>query len=168
MVFNPRGAEVADGSVTNVKLAAGAVTGDKIADGTVDRTEQASDVSFAVTGATSKRVERFRFIKDSVNKKNLSKIRIYLLLRTSNVANNAIAEAWLDNDADWDVNDNYTGTGTPNATVQTLSATNVQVFMEVDTTALADGEHVLNFSLKSDTAGQTATSDYREYSMRNV
>ena len=138
------------------------ITTDMLANGVVNPTQAASNVDLTVVGTTRKRLERFEFIKDEPNHRKVKKIRVYIWGFLS-AAGTGTFELWLDNDADWDVNDNYIGTGTPDGSGTTTSTTGAGIFIEIDTKSLPDGKHVLTLSGFASAAGLTLTADTREY-----
>jgi len=181
MVFNPRKFEVPDGSITVNKLADGAVTEPKLADAGVTTTKLAnaavtiaksvgalarkdmvgSEVLLSHTGTTRKRLERVTFLKTALNK--VKTLHITVSIMRSAGTGNATVEAWVNNDADWDVNDIYTGVGSPSASAITVSATTELKTLEVDVTALAIGLHVLNLAAINADASTGLSTDFRNY-----
>lgn len=164
MVFNPRAGQPAPNTVDTAQLVDGAVTSEKVGEGVNDNTEQANQVNYQHTGITIKRFERFEFFKDTANRRNLKKLRVYCDLKGDGV-NNATLGVWLDNDGDWDGADEYTGAGAADGTFVTNSAVLVNGYLEVNITGLADGKHSVNMSLVGATAPATAETNTREYTL---
>lgn len=171
MVFNPRTYEPPDGSVTTAKIAANAVTTAKLADAAVTIAKSVlalgrkdtvgSEVDLTHLGVARKRLERIRFVKSASN--NLKALLIVASVKRGAGAGNATLEAWIDNDADWDAGDLYTGAGAPPASAITTSAAYELKELSVNVSALAVGMHVVNLAAVNADATTRFDSDFRNY-----
>ena len=162
MVFNPRAGQPGPNTVGVTELQDGAVSPIKLSDGAGASDAQAANVNFSHTGLSRKRFERYEFYKDSGNKRNLKSLRIYHDLKADGT-NQATLEIWLDNDGDWNGSDIYTGAGVADGKTDTISASFIDGFIDLDISGLANGKHVVNMAMLTNNAAGTADTTIREY-----
>lgn len=154
--------KMADNGITTAKLAQNAVTLAKLDAAAARSQVSISENDFTHTGTTRKSFERISLSKNSVS--SAETLRCLLSARVLSALNTAHAEVWINSQADFDpVTDEYTGSGSPDGTIEITGETDDLYTIVADISALANGKFVVDFVLRGSAVASQVETDFRRF-----
>lgn len=169
-------AKIAAGAVTSGKMGNGAVTTDKLANLAVTSAKVNEaitwkeffsddvDQSSYVGGTAAVRMYEFKMVKNSGAKNIQNIVAIFNARRDAGTGTIDLEIYANESEGDWNANDQYTGSGTPLASV-TIPAgasgdTLAQYLVDADVSGLANGRHVIALAAKPSDASTGAQIEF--------